>query len=109
RPVVPAPEVPHGVDSFEAAQRTFRRLLVPGALAVITTSVSFATILLIDIQIVRETAIIASIGMAIMLFTKMILLPVLLSYVKLRDLERYRQRHRAAETKRDPLWRLLAR
>lgn len=109
RPVVPAPEVPHGVDSFEAAQRTFRRLLVPGALAVITTSVSFATILLIDIQIVRETAIIASVGMAIMLFTKMILLPVLLSYVKLRNLEAYRERHRAAETRRDPLWRLLAR
>jgi predicted RND superfamily exporter protein len=109
RPVVPAPEVPHGVDSFEAAQRTFRRLLIPGTLAVITTSVSFATILLIDIQIVRETAIIASVGMAIMLFTKMILLPVLLSYVKLRDLEGYRERHRGAETRRDPLWRLLAR
>ncbi|GMU45885.1 MAG: MMPL family transporter [Pseudomonadales bacterium] len=109
RPVVPAPAVPHGVDSFEAAQRTFRRLLVPGALAVITTSVSFATILLIDIQIVRETAIIASIGMAIMLFTKMILLPVLLSYVRIGRIEAYRQRHRATETRRDPLWRFLAR
>ncbi|MFZ2208749.1 MAG: MMPL family transporter [Porticoccaceae bacterium] len=109
RPVVPAPAIPHGVDSFEAAERTFRRLLVPGALAVITTSVSFATILLIDIQIVRETAIIASVGMAIMLFTKMILLPVLLSYVNIRNLESYRERHRAAETRRDALWRFLAR
>ena len=109
RPVVPAPTIPHGVDSREAAERTFRRLLVPGALAVITTSVSFATILLIDIQIVRETAIIASVGMAIMLFTKMILLPVLLSYVRIGDLEGYRARHRAAEVKRDPLWRFLAR
>ncbi len=109
RPLVPAPEVPHGVDSLEAAKRTFRRLLVPGALAVITTSVSFATILLIDIQIVRETAITASVGMAIMLLTKMILLPVLLSYVRIRGLDQYRERHRRAEARRDPLWRFIAR
>ncbi|MBK6961284.1 MAG: MMPL family transporter [Gammaproteobacteria bacterium] len=109
RPVVPAPEIPHGVDSMEAAQRTFRRLLMPGALAVITTSVSFATILLIEIGIVRETAVTASIGMAIMLFTKMILLPVMLSYVKINDLEGYRRRHRESEVRRDPVWRFIAR
>ena len=109
RPVVPPPEIPHGVDSMEAAQRTFRRLLVPGALAVITTSVSFATILLIEIGIVRETAVTASIGMAIMLLTKMILLPVMLSYVKIHDLEGYRRRHRESEVRRDPLWRFIAR
>lgn len=109
RPVVPPPEVPHGVDSMEAAKRTFRRLLVPGALAVITGSVSFATILLIAIGIVRETAITASVGMAIMLFTKMILLPVMLSYVRIPNLERYRQRHREAEMKRDKVWRFIAR
>ncbi len=107
--IVPAPADLQGVDSMEAAQRTFRRLLVPGALAVITTSVSFATILLIDIGIVQETAITASIGMAIMLLTKMILLPVMLSYVKLRNLDEYRRRHRESETKRDPLWRFIAR
>ncbi|MGK2915210.1 MAG: efflux RND transporter permease subunit [Porticoccaceae bacterium] len=109
RPMVPALDPSHGVDSLEAAQRTFRRLLVPGALAVITTSVSFATILLIDIQIVRETAITASVGMAIMLLTKMVLLPVLLSYVKINNLERYRQRHRQTEARLDPIWRFLAR
>ena len=109
RPVVPAPATPHGVDSLEAAKRTFRRLLIPGALAVITASVSFATILLIDIQIVRETAITASVGMAIMLLTKMILLPVLLSFVKIRNLDQYRERHRQAEARRDSLWRFVAR
>ncbi|HEX4881885.1 MAG TPA: efflux RND transporter permease subunit [Porticoccaceae bacterium] len=109
QPVVPALERPRGVDAMEAAQRTFRRLLVPGALAVITTSVSFATILLIDIQIVRETAITASVGMAIMLLTKMILLPILLSYVRIHKLDAYRERHRSAEMRRDALWRFLAR
>ncbi|MFZ5653255.1 MAG: efflux RND transporter permease subunit [Pseudomonadota bacterium] len=109
RPIVPAPPDLTGVDSMEAAQRTFRRLLIPGALAVITTSVSFATILLIEIGIVRETAITASVGMAIMLFTKMILLPVMLSYVKIPNLEEYRRRHREAEAKRDSLWRFIAR
>jgi len=109
RPMVPAPDPSHGVDSLEAAQRTFRRLLVPGALAVITTSVSFATILLIDIQIVRETAITASVGMAVLLLTKMVLLPVLLSYVKINNLEQYCQRHRQTEARLDPIWRFLAR
>jgi len=108
QPIVPATPEQTGVDSMEAAQRTFRRLLVPGALAVITTSVSFATILLIEIGIVRETAITASIGMAIMLLTKMILLPVMLSYVKMKNLDEYRRRHRESEIKRDPLWRLIA-
>lgn len=106
RPVVPAPPTPHGVDSLEAAKRTFRRLLAPGALAVITNVAGFATLLLIDVGIVKETAITASVGMAIMLFTKMILLPVMLSFVTLKDLEQYREMHRAAETKRDPLWRM---
>jgi len=109
RPIVPAPPDLTGVDSMEAAQRTFRRLLIPGALAVITTSVSFATILLIEIGIVRETAITASVGMAIMLFTKMILLPVMLSYVKISNLDEYRRRHREAEAKRDFVWRFIAR
>lgn len=109
RPVVPAPKIPTGVDSLEAAKRTFQRLLVPGTLAVVTTSVSFATILLIQIGIVRETAITASVGMFIMLFTKMALLPVMLSFVKLRNIEEYRRKHLAAETRRDVLWRTLAR
>ena len=109
RPVVPAPQDPHGVDSLEAAKRTFRRLLIPGTLAVVTTSVSFATILLIEIGIVRETAITASVGMFIMLFTKMALLPVMLSYVKIKDIDGYRQKHLAAEIRRDSIWRLIAR
>ena len=106
RPVVPPPATPHGVDSLEAAQRTFRRLLAPGALAVITNVAGFATLLLIDVGIVKETAITASVGMAIMLFTKMILLPVMLSFVKLKNLDAYRDKHRAAEAKRDPVWRM---
>lgn len=106
QPLVPAAATPRGVDSMGAAQRTFRRLLAPGALAVIANVAGFATLLLIDVGIVQETAITASIGMAIMLFTKMILLPVMLSFVQLRDLAAYRDRHRAAETKRDWLWRL---
>ena len=109
QPIVPATATLTGVDSMEAAQRTFRRLLVPGALAVITTSVSFATILLIEIGIVRETAITASVGMAIMLLTKMILLPVMLSYVRIKNLDEYRRRHRETEMKRDSLWRFIAR
>lgn len=108
-PVVPAPKNPQGVGSLEAARRTFRRLFIPGTLAVVTTSVSFATILLIEIGIVRETAITASVGMFIMLFTKMALLPVMLSYVKIKDIDTYRRKHLAAETRRDVLWRFIAR
>ena len=74
-----------GLDSMEAARRTFRQLLVPAIVALLADLVGFVTILLIPVQVIREMAITASIGVAIVILTDLVLLPVLVSYVQFDD------------------------
>ena len=70
-----------GLDSKAAARRTFRQLLVPAVVALLADLVGFVSILLIPVQVIREMAITASIGVAIVILTDLVLLPVLVSYV----------------------------
>lgn len=71
----------HGRSSMEAAKRTFRLLFIPGTIALLCDVVGFSTLLVIDIGVIRELAIGASIGVFVIIFTKMFLLPILMSYV----------------------------
>ena len=80
----------------------FRRLLIPGSVALVSDTLGFLTILLIDIGIIREMAIAASIGIAVILLTNLILLPVLLSYLPLTCF------HKIVSTKQDRYWYALA-
>jgi predicted RND superfamily exporter protein len=70
-----------GLGSMEAARRTFRQLLAPAIIALLADLVGFVTILLIPVQVIREMAITASIGVAIVIVTDLVLLPVMVSYV----------------------------
>jgi predicted RND superfamily exporter protein len=70
-----------GLSSMEAARRTFRQLLAPAIVALLADLVGFVTILLIPVEVIREMAITASIGVAIVILTDLVLLPVLVSYV----------------------------
>ncbi|WP_440877447.1 efflux RND transporter permease subunit [Thalassotalea sp. PLHSN55] len=70
-----------GRSSKEAAQMSFRVLLVPGGVALLSDTVGFLTLLSIDIGIIRELAITASMGVAMIILTNLILLPVLVSYI----------------------------
>jgi uncharacterized protein len=70
-----------GLDSMAAARRTFRQLLAPAVIALLADLVGFVTILLIPVQVIREMAITASIGVAIVILTDLLLLPVMVSYV----------------------------
>ena len=97
------------VPAAEAARRSFRMLLVPGAVALLAGCIGFATIMLIDIRMVRELAITATIGVALTILTDLILLPVLLSYTKLKNLDKKREYRLRQLTKFDAMWRVLAR
>lgn len=108
RPVVPAGHTPHGLSGLEASKKTFRRLLVPGSVALVSDVVGFLTILLIPIGIIQEMAIVASLGVAAIIITNLVLLPVLLSYVTLKNQDVYRAKHQASDERRDFLWRKLA-
>jgi predicted RND superfamily exporter protein len=71
-----------GKTSKEAAQLSFRVLLVPGGIALLSDTVGFITLLSIDIGIIRELAITASLGVAMIILTNLVLLPLLVSYMK---------------------------
>lgn len=74
-------EAGKGADNLTAARRAFRALYAPGMLALISDGMGFATLLFIDIGVIRELAIAASLGVAIIIITNLILLPIILSYV----------------------------
>ena len=98
-----------GVPSEEAARMAFRMLLIPGSVALVAGCIGFATILMIPIRIIFELAITATIGVAITIFTDLILLPVLLSYTRLRNMQRKREYRLRQLTRFDRIWALLAR
>jgi predicted RND superfamily exporter protein len=72
-------EISHGKTTDQAARASFSGLLIPGTLALITAFVSFITLALIPIPMVRELAITASIGVAFKIVTNLIMLPVAVS------------------------------
>ncbi len=74
-------EAVSGTDSLTAAKRAFARLFIPGTFALLTNVLGFAVIMLIPIDIVRELGITASLGVAWMIVTNKMLLPILLSHL----------------------------
>ena len=98
-----------GVDAETAARLAFRMLLVPGSVALIAGCIGFATILLIPIRIIFELAITATAGVALTILTDLVLLPVLLSYCRLRNLEGKRAYRLRQLTQFDKIWSFLAR
>lgn len=73
-------DIGRGTHRYVAARYTFRRLFLAGATALAADAVGFAVLMIIDIPVIRELAMTASIGVAILVFTNLLLLPVLLSY-----------------------------
>jgi predicted RND superfamily exporter protein len=76
-------EVVAGADNLTAAKHSFAVIFIPGTLALLTNVLGFAVIMLIPIDIVRELGITASLGVAWMIVTNKMLLPILLSYLSM--------------------------
>jgi uncharacterized protein len=74
-------DIAHGAHRLVAARYTFRRLFLAGLTALLADAVGFAVLMVIDIAVIKDLALTASIGVAVLIFTNLILLPVLLSYV----------------------------
>lgn len=73
-------DIGRGTNKLVAARFTFRRLILAGATALLADAVGFAVLMVIQIQVIQDLAITASIGVAVLIFTNLILLPILLSY-----------------------------
>lgn len=74
-------DIGRGTHKYVAARYTFRRLFVAGLTALLADVVGFAVLMMIDIPVIRSLAMIASIGVGVLIFTNLLLLPVLLSYI----------------------------
>ena len=70
-----------GDDALASARHTFANLVKPGIVALVSDGIGFITLYLIDIGVIRELAIAASVGVAVVILTNLVIVPVLLSYV----------------------------
>ena len=73
-------DIGRGAPRLVAARYTFRRLFLTGLTALLANVVGFAVLLVIDIQVIKDLALIASLGVGLLIFTNLVLLPILLSY-----------------------------
>ncbi|HEY5703555.1 MAG TPA: MMPL family transporter [Gammaproteobacteria bacterium] len=90
-----------------ACRSSFRKLLVPGVIALLSDTVGFITILLIDVEIIQEMAVTASLGVAVIILTNLVLLPLLLSFLEMDP--GYPDRLHRRATRLLPLWHRLSR
>lgn len=74
-------DVGRGTHKYVAARYTFRRLFMAGLTALLTNIVGFAVLVIIDIPVIRDLALTTSIGITVLVFTKLVLIPVTLSYI----------------------------
>lgn len=104
-------DIGRGTHRLVAARYTFRRLFMAGLVALACDAVGFAVLLLIHIEVIRQLATTASIGVAFLVFTNLILLPIILSYVGVGQRAAVRSlRNEQADMSggaRHPLWRFL--
>jgi len=99
-------EVFAGHDGPTAALFAFKRLIIPGIVALMTDVVGFITMMVIKIPTIHELAITASFGVAVIIITNFFLLPILLSYLRLPASYAQWVVNRRAQT--DAFWARLA-
>jgi uncharacterized protein len=104
-------DVGRGTHKLVAARLTFRRLFLAGLTALLSDAVGFAVLMIIQIQVIRELAMAASAGVAVLIFTNLVLIPLSLSYigVSAKAAARSVRNETAGSTPRrdHPLWRFL--
>jgi len=72
-------DVGRGTHRVVAARCTFRRLFAAGLAALLCDAAGFAVLALVGIRVIQDLALMASIGVAVLILTNLVLLPVLLS------------------------------
>ncbi|WP_339515620.1 efflux RND transporter permease subunit [Pseudomonas sp. RL_15y_Pfl2_60] len=98
-------ETLHGADGVTASRNCFQKLFIPGAVALLANALGFVVIAVVDIEMVRELAITATLGVSVMIITNKMLLPILLSFMRLSSDDA--QRLRGKETMGAGLWEKL--
>lgn len=76
-----ASEAAKGFDPMTSARLAFRSLYIPGMLALVSDAFGFLTLLFIEIDVIRDLAVAAGVGVAIIIITNLVLHPLIMSYV----------------------------
>ncbi|GGK78670.1 efflux RND transporter permease subunit [Amphritea balenae] len=98
-------ESARGADSWLAARRAFRALYIPGLTALLSDGIGFVTLMVIEIRVIQDLAIAASLGVAVIILTNLFLLPVIMSLVGIGKTAT--KRAALAEQKQHSGWQLL--
>jgi uncharacterized protein len=106
-------DIGRGTHKLVAARYTFRRLFLAGLTALIADAVGFGVLMVIDIPVIQELAISAAIGVWVLGWTNLVLLPILLSYTGVSEMAASRSLHEENEELRGrgfgAVWRFLDR
>lgn len=94
-------------DTRHAAKAAFMALLVPGMIALLSDTIGFATIYFINIEIIQELAITATVGVALIIITNLVLLPLLLYGMKIKNMDAFVAKFEAKKNK-TKVWDSLA-
>ena len=95
-----------GASKLMASRLAFRGLYVPGMLALLSDGLGFLTLLFIEIGVIQELAIAASVGVAMIIVTNLVLVPLVMSYV---GISQSGIRHAENNEKAEPkLWKGLS-
>jgi uncharacterized protein len=97
-----------GRDKLNSAKAAFRFLYAPGITALMTCAIGFITMVMIPIQVIKDLGVAASVGVAVIVLTNLVLLPVLMSYLGISTKAIERLRRRRAGRSRTTSWRLLS-
>jgi len=95
-------------DSEAASKYTFAVLLAPGIIALLSDTIGFFTIYFIDIRIIQELAITATIGVALIIITNLVLMPILLASMGTKNFDKFCAKQLAKKNKDSKFWRAIA-
>ncbi len=99
-------ETLRGADGVTASRICVLKLFVPGAMALLANAIGFLVIAFVEIEMVRELAFTATLGVTVMIVTNKMLLPILLSYMKISA--NSAKKLSGKETAGDALWEKVA-
>lgn len=71
-----------GMTIAEGAKASFKRLVLPGVVALLSDTLGFLTIYFINIKMIQDLAVAASLGVLTLVLTNLIMLPLLLSFLE---------------------------
>lgn len=99
-------EAAKGFDPLTSARLAFRSLYIPGIVALVSDAFGFLTLLFIEIDVIRDLAVAAGIGVAVIIITNLVLHPVVMSYIGItRGGVKHVQNHEGGA---DRKWRLMS-